>query len=242
MMAQSVNMLVAALPRPEKDDVTKKGFVWRHKERSKRVLVVVKAARIVSGLNAAMCLADGGYTIEVGAIARMVRDFSDEIVFVAENSNDATVIGEQEKFLADFFAPFNPESKRAYLSRKHIAMAHDRREQLAGLNDVGLARKLSKYISGRLDKNVHGGYDNAMQLFHGGRGGFMMHGHDSQEERDRCKAFVVMVTTQAMDALHLAAALVGNQSLSEDLWGARMALMNSDEYRSKRTPPTDPQS
>lgn len=171
-LAMATDTLEALLPTPERAYAPDGQFRWVHKDKSVQLLLVVKSARMVSALNAAMCLADAGYVIEAGALGRMVKEFALEIQFMTEvvEGNETE---DHQQFLTSFFAEYDPKAKTFYPPRKVVARALDRREELAGM-DVGEMRRLSKELTERLDRNVHGGYHNAMQLYHGRDESFMM--------------------------------------------------------------------
>jgi len=46
--------------------------------------MVLKAVRVVSGLNAATVLLEAGYVVEIGVLFRTIDDYVDEILFIGE--------------------------------------------------------------------------------------------------------------------------------------------------------------
>src|SRR5258708_31657271 len=62
-------------------------FHWDFEEHSARTAMIGKAVRIVSGLRAAMILADQRYVTECSAILRMIDDFVAEVEFLVDGSS-----------------------------------------------------------------------------------------------------------------------------------------------------------
>ena len=112
------------------------GVQYRFAEQSPEVLQTAKAVRMVSGLRAAMHLADLGHTVEAGSLLRMVTDFANEILAVGEGLERGKFTAPQQKFIDDFFEPlpatldeFLDNEAQSHVGRKDLYKAHKRLAQ-----------------------------------------------------------------------------------------------------------------
>ncbi len=80
------------------------GGRFKYASQSPAVLIVLKAVRVVSGLNALMALLRSGHTVEMGVIFRTVDDFLGEIMFVEEAMRTGQPTANQQRFIEQFFA------------------------------------------------------------------------------------------------------------------------------------------
>ena len=76
---------------------------FRYEVHTDTLACFLKGVKLVSTLNAALILYRHAYPQEVGALCRMVEDFTDEIMFTLVPQGDNEVDQTQRQFLENFF-------------------------------------------------------------------------------------------------------------------------------------------
>lgn len=159
---------------------------FKYPTPSPQVLIVLKAARVVSGLNALAGLLEIGHTVEMGVIIRTVDDFLAEIMFVEEAVRTGTPTADQRRFIEEFFAgeTFSLEEKMATYG-KDVARVSRQKVQASEARVLGehapagpdRVRRIVGTVDAAYSEYVHGSYAATMELYVGGEGeGFMLHG------------------------------------------------------------------
>ena len=217
-----VNRLAGNLPAPIRDPLPDGNFVWRFPDDELSVLLVAKAVRVSSALGGAWELAKLGYTTETGALLRLVGDFSAEIQFMAEAYVEGRETRAQKEFRTQFFATpprslddFLLQEKQYFVARREIAKAHKRLAEKAG-QDGRLLNNTSSFIAHGLNRYVHGAYDSAMELFHGGLRRFLTRGVDGRPKASSLK-FVGNKATEAVQAVEFVAILFGETGIRQEI-------------------------
>jgi hypothetical protein len=233
---QPLNLLAAMLPEPEKVKLQDGGFRWSYPVQTVEVVQIAKAVRMISGIRAALQLADSGFITECYTILRTTSDFSREITFITEGIINGSFNSSQQKFIDQFFTTFptDPEelAKREsekFISRKDINDARIRLAKRAGLDGENLI-SLIKYLNKGFDSYVHGAYETAMELFSGKTHAFMLNGHDSNTARYRAKIVIALKLHEVIIALELIAKTKGIFDLAKDFAALRKKLEASNEY------------
>lgn len=159
---------------------------FKYSEPSPQVIIVLKAVRVVSGLNALVALLEVGHTVEMGMIIRSVDDFLADMMFVLEALETGKPTADQQRFIEEFLAgmTFSVEEMMATYG-KDVARVSRQKIQASE------ARVLGKYADGGSDRMrrvvgtidaaysgyVHGSYASTMELYEGGDNeGFMLKG------------------------------------------------------------------
>lgn len=127
---------------PEGDDLIRLEF----REHIPHAVMIGKSVRAVSGLRAALLLADFGYVTESAALLRMVSDFCSEIVAVGEALRSGGEIPKAvRQFVAEYFAKrartpeqLAAEEKTRYVSRRELMKAEERMAKGANVDGVQL--------------------------------------------------------------------------------------------------------
>jgi hypothetical protein len=210
-------------------------FRWEHAEKSPRSAQVAKAVRAVSGLRAAMQLADVKHTIESGVILRAVADYAAEIIYLGEAILEGRMTPDQAKFVEQHFAPLpdDPDDlaareKEYYIGRKDIARAHRRvLEKFGGAADD--VAKISAYLNKGYDSYVHGSNGSAMELYDVRSNSFMLRGHLSPRFVCIAKVAVAGKTQELSNALRFMAITWGSASLEEEIGHASDEMQASGE-------------
>lgn len=184
--------LERTIPSPEfKDD--EKGRRFEYGDKNLEAAVIQKAARVISGLNASLVLLSRGYFQELGAIFRMVDEFSEDINFLC-----LPLLGKERTKLHDdylqcfyqdeFDAPGDPlksDQKRPMIPRRKIMAAISNLEEnpVNPSDSQNIFRTLSQAYSGY----VHGASGHIMEMYSSPPGEYHLRGMNSEE---RFNAFV----------------------------------------------------
>ena len=80
-------------------------FQWEFKEQTPEVLQVAKAVRMITGIRAALFLADNGFTTECATLLRVVSECSHEIIAIGEGLIEGRLTEPQQRFVRQYFAP-----------------------------------------------------------------------------------------------------------------------------------------
>jgi hypothetical protein len=210
--------------------------------RSAEVIQVAKAVRMITGLRAALRLADDGFTTECCTLLRTVSDFAAEILFVGEGIVEGRFTSSQQKFIDQFFvpSPTDPDELAArereyYVGRKDIIAALSRLAQKARIDSEQLER-LVAYLNKGYDSYVHGAYGTAMELFTGQTHTFMLGGHESPQARCDVKIAIAGKLHETLVALELMAMTRRMDNLITKLGTARQRLEESGEQSDNDCP------
>jgi hypothetical protein len=146
---------------------------WRYTTPSIDAAIILKLARIVSGLQSTALLFQHGMFQEVGALARMLDEYGDDIVFLGQALLTGDVTPLHTEYLTSFFqeefeAPDDPlgsEQKRSMVSRKkiHAALTQTPGFALNASDGQNLSRTLSQAMSGY----VHAAASHVMDMYTG---------------------------------------------------------------------------
>ena len=161
--------------------------------------MVGKTVRMISGIKAALVLADMGYIAECGTILRTVGDFVTEVIAIREGCTHGATTA-QKRFVQQYFAPipltpdeYAKQGRENWVTRDDLLSAEQRNAERMGW-DADRLRKALRFISYAYDKFVHGAYITSMELFDGRTNTFMTSGHEwtasgaMQQECDREQA------------------------------------------------------
>lgn len=172
------NELAAPLMPPR--GVSEEGDVVRleFREHTPHAAMIGKSIRAVSGIRAALVLADRGYVTECAALLRMVSDFCIEITAVGEGLySGGEPPASVRAFVDEYFShrPRTPEQlaeaeRIRYVSREQLMKAELRLAERAKV-DGERQRTLRRFLNMVYDAYVHGAYETTMDLYdpHTGR-------------------------------------------------------------------------
>lgn len=146
---------------------------FRYKSTGVEPAIILRAARIISGLNSMLCLHKGGFVQEMGVITRTIDEFSDDIIFLLEGYPDAPLTKSQEQWLSNFFQeefdqphrPLDSTQKRKTVKRRkvHASVARQMSEIMEQERTQQLHRTLHQVFSGY----VHGAASNILEMYGG---------------------------------------------------------------------------
>lgn len=160
----------------EKPQLVHGGFVYQ--SPTAKHVCLLKAVRIVSGLNALLVLLQAGYVTEMGVLARTISDCINDIYFLLEHFPDTTP--EVKKYVSNFFNGVidEPEiepnqTKKTYrtkIKKIHASRARLLSEHINFPIDRDMVYKIYSAYSGY----VHSGYPSIMEIY-GGRPPYKFH-------------------------------------------------------------------
>jgi hypothetical protein len=158
---------------------------FRYLKPDVRHFCLLKAARVVSALNASINLARDGYTQEIAVLMRTVSEYTTHIEFVLPES-DGSQKPEAAKYVCDFFndSARNKagEAKRAQVPQGSVHHSiGNALDALVEENDRGAefpesASKLLSSVYRAFSNYVHAKYPEIMDLYGGRPGKFHLRG------------------------------------------------------------------
>jgi hypothetical protein len=171
--------LEAQVPKPQ---ITpwKDGFVYRYKEQTIHQAIILKLARMISGLRAAYLLSENGFFQEQASLQRILDEIGEDIFFLVLAITNDTQTELHQRFLKEFFqeefeehlnAVESPQKRdrvsrkkiRGYISR--IAPKPGEPTDLTQLSNT-LASAYSGYVhaAGVHTMDMYGGYPPKFHL------------------------------------------------------------------------------
>lgn len=156
--------------------------VFRYKNESIEAAIVQKCARMVSGLNASLVLLRTGYVQEIGALFRMLDEFSEDILFLCQAVRTGEITELHKKYLKLFYQEEFDNPDNAFLSTQnrptiqrkkiHAAISRIPEQELNQSDNKELHRTLSQAYSGY----VHAASTHVMEMYGGNPPGFHVSG------------------------------------------------------------------
>jgi hypothetical protein len=181
-----VHALAGSLPAPLLYHSGQQHYGVRFGKPDVRHFCLLKAVRVVSALNAAIALARGGYTQEIGVLMRTLIECTTHIEFVLDSHDDAGALEPAvEKYVQDYFSDFARNSsadfKRAQVQQRTVnKRLGDTLDNIARLSgDEGErvpAEQRYSNIYLTYSNYVHAKYPEVMDLYGGNPGHFHLHG------------------------------------------------------------------
>lgn len=157
-----------------------KGF--RYADPTAKHFCLIKAARLVSGLNAAMVLAKQGYNQEVCVLMRTVIECTTHIEFVLSGLEGDELKPQQQKYVNAFFDDFERNSSNDF--KKPIVRQEKVHKEISQYLDAINGEVFEGRSTGDMmwsvyanfSNYVHARYPEAMDLFGGEPGHFHTRG------------------------------------------------------------------
>jgi hypothetical protein len=157
----------------------RRGYVFQHTEQ---LLIIGKIVRAVSGLHAALALAERGWLMECVAILRMVHEFCEEVGAVLESIRGGTRTAAVTRFIQQYFAPkartpdeFAGQKRGRWVSREELMTYHVRMANGTGIDPEEI-RKALRFVNMIGEAAVHGSFETAIELYDSGTNTFATKG------------------------------------------------------------------
>jgi hypothetical protein len=201
-------------------------------------VLIGKSVRAVSGLRAALVLADLGYVTECAALLRMVSDFCIEITAIGQALRSGGELPVAVRtFVEQYFtrkasAPeqLAAEERTRYVSREELMKAEVRFAEGANV-DGGQMRVLRRFLNMTYDAYVHGAYETTMDLYDPLTGRFMMGGHSDVSKREEFVEAVFLKLHEVVVAVELTAAVTAHAAVFKAAREARHSLDASEPWK-----------
>lgn len=205
-------------------------------KRSSILVQVLKAVRVVSGLNALVVLLRAGYAQEMGVILRTIDDFLAEIAFLHEAHQREEPTSGQVKFVELFFAEeglpiaqlLKALPKVARVTRRKIQASEAR---LLKPDDPDRAQRIVGTIATVFDRYVHGGYPAIMDLYEGGTERFRVRGMQGTPRIPEFLSQIAIYTHRALNEFAIIAGTLKMEDLHAHLIETRRWFEASPGYR-----------
>ncbi len=220
-LAHIVHAFAGSLVPPIRDQ-NQMGF--RYVSPDHRHFCLMRAARIVSALNALIVLARVSFPQEIGVLSRTVNEFMRQMEAVSTQiQKDGHVSGELKDFIAAYFADdkrgLGPQ-KRALLSEKYLnellGSALDEFSDTSTPDWTSAASKLHN-ISYVHANYVHGRYPETMDLYGGRPGHFHLNGmRNTPKDLENLQMIDALITSASLCFVHLVQGLDLRPLLSGD--------------------------
>lgn len=126
-MEEALNILANEVPKPKRIPYCN-SFTFRYVEKTPCQAIILKLARVITGLHSASILMENGFFQEQGALQRMLDELNEDIVFLVSGLQGYPLSHLHKKFLDSFFeeefdipeSPVDSTQKRAMIPRKKI--------------------------------------------------------------------------------------------------------------------------
>ena len=233
-----VNKLAAPLMPPrtvvEGHDLIRLEF----REHIPHAVMIGKCVRVVSGIRAALVLADFGYVTECAALLRMVSDLCTEITAIGGALNRGGELPSAVRtFVDQYFDPkartpeqFAAAERTRYVSREDLMKAEVRLAENANIDGEQL-RIVHRFLNMTYDAYVHGAYETTMELCNPDTGRFMMRGHLSPSKREEFVEAVFLKLHEVVVALEFTAAVTAHAEIFKTARDARHTMDASEPWK-----------
>jgi hypothetical protein len=227
-----VNDLAAPLVPPRVVPEGDNRFRLELRQHIPHAAMIGKLVRAVSGLRAALLLAEAGHVAECACVLRVVSDFCTEVSAIGEALKRG---GEPPRAVRDFVQQYftpkarTPEAYAAtertrYVSREELMKGEVRLAEGTTVDGERL-RTVHQFINMSYDAYVHGAYETAMELFNPRTGVFSMRGHPEPAKCQEFETAVFLKMHEVVVAVILTAAVMAQ---AEVFKAAREALRLMD--------------
>jgi hypothetical protein len=202
--------------------------------------MVGKLVRAVSGIHAALALAEAGYVAESASILRIVSDFCAEIFVIAVALNRGGELPRPvREFVAQYFTPKarTPEGFAAREGTRYVSRSDLMKEAETWMAEkLGVdrekIRELRDFLNMTFDAYVHGAYETTMELFNPRTGRFEMRGHPaSSKRREHVEKVFLKGLHQVVCAIQQTAAVTSNAAVHDAAREAKQAIDVSEPWR-----------
>lgn len=182
------NAVVDLVPEPQKAPY-KDEFVFRFKEQTIHQAIILKFARMITGLRAALALIETGLLQEEAAIQRILDEIMEDTLFLVYAVTNDEQTDLHKRYLNAFFQeefsnpkdpvgsqqdrPMIPRKKiRAYITRIEVDAAKEKGQKLDQSHGAALSKTLHKTYSGY----IHAAAPHVMDLYGGNPPRFYIEG------------------------------------------------------------------
>lgn len=222
------NNLAAPLLPPIENSVMDR---LEFRQNTPEAVMIGKCVRAVSGIHAALALADLGYVVECATILRMVSDFCTESMIIGKGLRSGGELPSPVRtFVEQYFTPrprtpdqYKKTQRSRYVSRRELMKAETRLDQMAGIHNEQIG-PLHEFLNSGSDAYVHGAYETAMELYDPDIGRFRMRGDRDPSQHRNYVEWVSLKLHEVVCALEITAEVTGHEEVWKATRDARRAL------------------
>jgi hypothetical protein len=200
----------------------KEGVVARYAEKLPKQAILLKFARLISGLNAIDALLMRGFLQEQAVIQRTLDEISEDIVFLAIGVTGGQLTNLHSRFLDAFWKEELTTSHwttwthdREAVPRKKIRAAINR---ACGQSDPSTADKAGRSISSVYSGYVHAAAPHIMDMYDGNPPRFLLSGQLSTLKFDDYAADAVNYFYRALMSANFASKAFGDEELAAETY------------------------
>jgi hypothetical protein len=172
ILVESFDELSDQLGKPEEVAING-GYTYRYKDENIYVAMVLKLARVITGLQAIYYLNQKGFIQESAALQRIADELGEDILFLSFSIIFDDETERHKTYLDAFFEEENEEGKsllesaqkRPMVLRKHI-QAYINKNRGAG-DDQNTGKEANRTLSKAYSGYVHSAAPHVMELFYG---------------------------------------------------------------------------
>ena len=240
----TTSLVAPALPLrviPDGDDEIRLEF----RRQIPQSVMLGKLVRAVSGLRAALLLAEAGHIAECASVLRFVSDFCTEISAIGFALHRGGELPPAvHDFVTQYFMPrartptqYETSERTRYVSREALMKVHKTHAEHYSIDANSLDRS-HRFVNMAGDAYVHGAYETTMELWNPAAHSFEMRGHPSRVKRDEFVEAVFLKMHEVVVAIELTAAMSAQAEVFAKAREARRAMDRSDPW--KYQPPQHP--
>jgi hypothetical protein len=220
-LSRFVHAFAGSLPQPTMQN-NEHGY--RYEQPDYRHFCLLRAARIVSALNASVELTNVCYPQEIGVLIRIIHEFMRQIeAVVTQIERDGNVSGPLREFIATYFEDgtrSDSPRKRTILSEKYV-------NELIGesLDEFGNTTEPTwkptadrlHHVSSAHANYVHARYPESMDLYGGRPGHFHLSGmRNTPKDGENCAMLDAVITSTSLCFIRLVQGLNLRRLLDQD--------------------------
>jgi hypothetical protein len=214
---------------------------YRYGEKSAVIIQLLKAVRIVSGLNASMVLLEKGFIQEIGVLIRTIKEFMTDIDFLQEGIDNGKFNKQQEKFIKDFFEKDLQTPEELMAEKQSYVPRRKKRASLARIyekyDNFNRIREIYQAIDLGFDGYIHGYYPHIMELYEGSYNGtsegFVLDGTTLSIRKESWRQQISIDIHGALNIINLIAKNLGLTKLADELQDKRKNFENSLAFNKK---------
>ena len=220
---------------PREVPVGEDGMLLEFCDKRPETVMVGKLVRAVSGINAAMHLAEIGYVTECGALLRVVSDLSEEIFTIGmalQARYDGKPMNKDvQTFVEQYFFPlastpddFAKQSKVRYVSREKLLLAKVALSPAIPGMGSDMILKLARYLNKVYDGFVHGCYESTMQLWSTEEKAFELLGRSDADVKAEFVDATIHKLHEVVAAIEITANMTGCDEVNQAAREARRKM------------------
>jgi hypothetical protein len=202
-------------------------------------VMIGKSVRAVSGIKAALVLAELGYVTECGALLRMVSDFCTEVDALGKSLDAGGELPAAVRAFTDqYFTPkartpeqFAAQDRIRYVSREELMKAAGTSLASNATIEAEQLRINRRFLNLPYYAYVHGAAETTMELWDAYTGAFMVSGHSNASIREEFIEAVFLKLHEVIVALEYTAAVTSHAEVFAEVREARHTMDALDPWK-----------